>query len=253
VNGQQRYSQFVWLEHPRNGFKDRWSIHVLKESACDTSLALTSLKVGLLDTYEVIYATGQYTQRLVLFWTSGFNNNWSNPDDITTGVLETGREYYDLTIVDVNRDGNVDILFTVISQTGGSVEVYEIPNDFRLTESYKNHVIASGFDSRNGGAAGRSPGIARAFYPTTSTNQKPYIMVAGADDGRAYVLRPISQSANDWGYEKIVVVDSGPNEAVVGMTAADINGNGGTELFVSLHDQDAIRVYTFDPEISTTL
>jgi len=247
LNGQARYAQLVWLEHPRNGFKDRWNIHILKESACDTSLAQTSLKVGFLDNYEVIYATGQYTQRLVFFYTTGLNNNWDKPDDIMTGILETGREYYDVTIVDVNRDGNLDVLFTVIAQTGGSVEVYEIPDDFRIIGNYRKHVIASGFDSRNGGAAGRSPGTARAFYSTASTNQKPYIMVAGADDGRAYYLRPLSQSASDWNYEKIVVVDSGPNHPVVGIAAADINGNGGKELFVSLHDEGVVNVYTFDP------
>jgi len=248
LNGQARYAQFVWLEHPRNSFKDRWNIHILKESACDTSLAQTSLKVGFLDNYEVIYATGQYTQRLVFFHTTGLNNNWDKPDDISTGIIETGREYYDLTLVDVNRDGNVDILFTVIAQTGGSVEVYEIPqDDFRVVANYRKHVIASNFDSRNGGAAGRSPGIARAFYSTASTNQKPYIMVAGNDDGRAYVLRPLSQTASDWNYEKIVVVDSGANQVVAGVAAADINGNGGKELFVSIHNTDSINVYTYDP------
>jgi len=247
LNGQPRYAQLVWLEHPRNDFKDRWNIHILKESACDTNIAQTSLKLGLLDNYEVMYATGQFTQRLTFFWTTGLVNNWDKPDNIETAVIETGSEYFDLSIVDINRDGKVDILVTVVAQTGGSVVVWEIPDDFRLVASYRKHVIATGFTSRHGGAAGRSPGIARAFYSTASTNQKPWIYVAGGDDGRAYYLRPLSQTASNWDYETITVVDKGPNQQVGGIAVADINGNGGKEMFVSTHNLNEVNVYTFDP------
>jgi len=247
LNGQPRYAQLVFLQHPRTDFRDRWSITVLKESACDTTLAETSLRLGLFDNYEVIYATGQYTQRLVFFWTTGIVNGWNNPDNIDTGVIETGREYFDLTLVDVNRDGNIDILFTVVAQNGGSVEVYEIPqNDFRVIANYRKHMIASGFNSRNGGAAGRSPGFARAFYSTATTNQKPWIWVSGGDDGRAYYLRPLSQTATNWEYETVVVVDKGPNQNIGGMAVADINGNGPKEMFVSTHGLNEVSVYTFD-------
>jgi len=127
------------------------------------------------------------------------------------------------------------------------VEAYEIPSDFRVVGGYRKHILATAFDSRGGGAAGRSPGVARAFYTTASTNQKPWIMVAGADDGRAYVLRPISQTASNWDYEKIVVVDKGANQYVGGVAVADINGNGYKEMFVSTHHQNQVSVYTFAP------
>jgi len=162
-------------------------------------------------------------------------------------VIESGRQYYDIEIVDINKDGKNDLLVTVAAQNGGSVEVFEIPADFRNGNQYVKHVIASDFVARNGAANGRTPGVARTFYPTNNQNGKPWIYVAGADDGRAYYLRPISTAANNWDYEKVTVADYGTNQVVSGMTVADIDGDGNKELFVSIHNMNVIRVYSFAP------
>jgi hypothetical protein len=246
--GLVKFAQLVWLEHPRNGIEGRnWKISVLKDSACDTNIAETEIKLGFADTYEVVFATGVYTKRLTFFYTTGLLNNWDNPNSVAAAIIESGREYYDISTVDINNDGKVDILVTVQAQNEGSVEVFEYPEDFRNSQSYVRHVLYDQFRSRNGGTAGRTPGVARTFFPTTNKQRKPWIMVAGADDGRAYYLRPTSENANNWNYELVTVLDAGTSQIVSGMTSADIDGDGYEELLVSVHNRDRVEVYSFRP------
>ena len=40
-------------------------------------------------------------------------------------ILDQGREFYDVQVVDLNKDGRLDVLVTVVSSNGGSVEVWE--------------------------------------------------------------------------------------------------------------------------------
>jgi hypothetical protein len=127
-------AQLVWLEHPSGGLKNGWRIRVLKESACDTNIAAADFRLGLFDNYEAVYTTGYYTQRLTYFWSEG--RNWDDPDKIWGGVIETGRQYYDVTTFDINRDGNLDLLVTVVAANGGSVEVFQIPEDFRSVSRF---------------------------------------------------------------------------------------------------------------------
>lgn len=73
-------------------------------------------------------------------------------------------------------------------------------------------------------------------------------MVSGADDGRAYYLRPKSEDPNNWSYELVTVMDAGASQTVSGMTSADIDGDGFEELFVSVHNRDQVQVHTFSPD-----
>jgi hypothetical protein len=244
---QIAFAQLVSLTHPFQGISTNWNINVLKDAACDGRMAEARLRVNGLRAYDVIYTVGQYTKRLTFFWTASPNEQWNNADDILGGVIETGREYYDVITGDFNLDGNIDVLVTVTANTGGTVEIFEIPNDFRQETQYTKHVIATGFIARHNGAEGRTPGVARLFYPDQNHERKPWIYVAGADDGRAYFLVPDSESTSDWTYNQVTVVDQGADEHVGGMTAADVDGDGYQELFVSVQTRDRVEVYTFKP------
>jgi hypothetical protein len=62
----------------------QWTLNILKESACDSNVALTSLSAGggIGSNYEVVYATGFHLQRLVLFYTSNTLGRWTDPADV---------------------------------------------------------------------------------------------------------------------------------------------------------------------------
>jgi len=242
-------AELVSLEQPLDGVRGRWTIEVLKENACDTNLAYAKLRSGgILSDYDVVYATGFHTRKLVMYWTEA--RNWlQDPEQLQHRDLATGAQFYDVTVYDMNRNGNPNLLVTTAAQTGGTVEVWDIPNDFRTVAQYNRRVIASGFTSRNGGVNGRSPKIARPFYPTSNTARKPWIMVAGGDDGRAYYLRPISEAVANFEYTLVTVADHGPNQHVGGMAAADIDGDGFTELFVSVRNKHVVEVYSFRAEL----
>ena len=37
---------------------------------------------------------------------------------------------------------------------------------------------------------------------------KPWLTVSGDDDGKVYILRPLSEDPTDWTYEKQILVDT---------------------------------------------
>jgi len=245
--GVFKRAQLVSLQHPSDGFRGLWSLDVIRDSACDTNLAYAFFRQGVLNNFDVVYATGFHTQRLTMYWSEG--TSWNQANQMQARVIDQGRQFYDVVVFDINRNGNPNLLVTSVAQNGGVVEVWDIPNDFRTVGQYVRRVIASGFTSRNGGVNGRTPKVARPFYPTNNLARKPWIMVAGGDDGRAYYLRPQSEVATNWAYTLITVVDHGPNQEVGGMTAADIDGDGFTELFVSVRNKNVVQVFSFRAEL----
>ena len=71
--------------------------------------------------------------------------------------------------------------------------------------------------------------------------------MTGADDGRAYVLRPTSENSNNWNYEQTTLADYGLVQTVSGIAAADVDGDGYTELFVSVHNLNYVQVFSYSP------
>jgi len=242
--GVFKRAQLVSLQHPSDGFRGLWSLDVVRDSACDTNLAYAFFRESVLNQYDVVFATGFHTQRLTMYWNEG--NSWNIAGQMQARVIAQGRQFYDVVTYDINRNGRVDLLVTSVAQTGGVVEVWELPNDFKNINAYVRRILTpNGFTARNGGANGRAPKTARPFYPTTNVARKPWIMVAGGDDGRAYYLRPVSEVATNWEYTLVTVVDHGVNQEVNGMAAADIDGDGFTELFVSVRNKNVIQVFSF--------
>ncbi|CAG2068055.1 unnamed protein product, partial [Timema podura] len=56
-----------------------------------------------------------------------------------------------------------------------------------------------------------TPGSIQVFYKSTAYQQsggKPYILVAGDDNGKHYILSPTSNDADDWSYENNLLQDT---------------------------------------------
>ena len=79
-----------------------------------------------------------------------------------------------------------------------------------------------------------------------SVSGKPYILLSGDDEGTCYYLVPNSQSQNDWEYQLIRFMDEGPGQIVGQPTVVDADGDGFTELFIPSHQEDVVKVFTFN-------
>jgi len=89
-SGTVKEAQLVMIEQPtRNEMDSQWTLNVLKESACDTNVDITSIRVGggiTGTTYDVIFATGFYTQRLTAFYTDSNLGYWTDPNDVSMHI-----------------------------------------------------------------------------------------------------------------------------------------------------------------------
>lgn len=82
--------------------------------------------------------------------------------------------------------------------------------------------------------------------PTTiqSYEGKPWILVSGGVFGTAYFILPFSEDVNNWDYQGLLVVEKAG--LVGGVEAIDIDGDGMTELFISLTAKNLVKVFSFN-------
>lgn len=87
-------------------------------------------------------------------------------------------------------------------------------------------------------------------YSSCSPEGKPLFVLSGADDGRAYILEADSQDPEDWSYTlSEPFLDGGEEGNIIGNpTVADLDGDGYTEVVMSLWTQGAVAVFSFSPE-----
>lgn len=178
---------------------------------------------------------------------------WANASALTMTLLDTSiGPAFDVTVVDLNGDGRLDLLVTnhVDNATQSGVFAYEAPlAPAPLTNPalWTKHVLASGFIVREPGLPGTqaAPGSALPFTPCAArASTKPFISVAGDGDQRAYVLVPNSNNATDWTYSLQLVLDCG---GTVGrQVAGDLNGaaDGCPELIVPCYDSSTVAMMT---------
>lgn len=78
-----------------------------------------------------------------------------------------------------------------------------------------------------------------------SIEGKPWIVLSGDDDGRAYYMKPESQLPNNWVYELVTIFDGGADFTMGSPIAFDSDGDGYTELFIAVYSGNEIRFYSF--------
>ncbi|XP_052799628.1 uncharacterized protein LOC128231181 [Mya arenaria] len=239
--------ELVWLENPGGNFRHTWTSHVLTHGP-DVYFRFTRMATpdGM---KECIFTAQFFTESISVYWTSDSSGLFTDTKQLQSRVIDAsiGR-VFEVDVADLNGDGRPDLLVTT-NGNNGTLLAYEIPDDFR-TGKFVKHTIAVGFSPRSKSIGKGAPGSAIAVHPQPAKNtSKPVILLSGDDDGRAYVFEAASQDPAAWAYNKQVFFDAG--DATVGeLSAADVDNDGYTDVFVPSFNGNEVIVYSFRPALS---
>lgn len=263
--------QLVWFEQPSNPPNNNpfdssvlpWTEHILTNGSWSPDVLYTVTNLRNDNDEEIFYTsffTGGGLGMLLCpdcgnKGSSSNPNTWSNTSNIIETVLDASiGPAFDVQVIDLNNDGRMDLLVTnhVDNATDGGtpasgVFAYEAPSPgIPLTNvsAWTKHTLASGFVVREFGPNQAAPGAFQAFYPCTSVqNQKPYALIGGDGDQRAYMLIPNSQNTDDWTYTLQEFHDC---QGTVGQsTVFDSNNDGCMEVFVPCYDSGVVHVWEY--------
>jgi hypothetical protein len=198
------------------------------------------------DGIEEILAAEFFGRRLTLSWFQAREGALADRE-LETRVIDDGLgAAFDLGVVDLDGDGRRDLLVTNHEPDArAAVFAYDVPDDLRQGQ-WRRHPLLDGIETRQGGMNQASPGQAIAFQPRPgATEGRPWILVAGDGSQRAHLLIPEAEAPGTWGYREEILVDAG---ATVGQClAADVDGDGYSEVFVPAWNHDKLHVFTFAP------
>ncbi|KAK7093644.1 uncharacterized protein [Littorina saxatilis] len=240
--------QLVWFEHPKqNALSSTWNSHVIAANGPDSFFIVTSLPTphGKVD---CIITAGYFSTSLNVYWSTQTQGRWDDASKIEKRVIDnTIGNVFDVSVVDLNQDGTLDLLVTNNALKDASLFAYTVPSDFRK-DHFPRRTLATGFTSRTSGQGHGAPGSAVVVYPKSShtASQKPLILVSGDDDGQAYLIKPASNGVSDWSYQQSKFLDVGTG-TVGGISCADVDGDGYNEVFVPAYTEGAVHVFTFKP------
>ena len=71
-------------------------------------------------------------------------------------------------------------------------------------------------------------------------------MLSGDDDGKHYILDPISQDPTNWLYNKHILVDTEKTTSGK-FVVMDLDGDGYTEIVAAGYSSGTIYVFTYKP------
>ncbi|XP_055958615.1 uncharacterized protein LOC126830593 [Patella vulgata] len=238
--------ELVWFEQPASGaLSSTWKTHVLAHGP-DVFFEITSLPTsnGKMD---CIVTAGFFSKSLNIYWTTDPHGRWDDASKIKSRVINNHiKAVFDVDVVDLDKDGKLDLLVTSNDAKSAAMYAFEIPSDFR-TGTFKEHVIATGFAPRASGLGKGAPGSPEVVYENEHhKNGKPMIILSGDDDGRAHLLKPRSTSHGDFTYSMETILDVG--SGTVGKIAhKDVDGDGYPEVFIPAYNAGKVYVYTFKP------
>ncbi|CAG0882230.1 unnamed protein product [Darwinula stevensoni] len=240
-------TEFLWLEN--EGELTGWTQHSISDGGADVHF-----RNAQLGSYDVFIVGEFFAESLTVYYVAG--NDWASPDaNVQRIVIDTPGQIFDVYVDDFNRDGRYEVLATVYDGDEGHVYIYDIPADF-LNDPWERRSIADEFFA-NFILLGQSmtPGSPKPFYPSEEYEEqttpdgrqvKPWISLSGDDDGKHYILVPVSEDADDWTYEKNILVDTGATTSGK-IAIADLDGDGYTELIAAGYSIGKLYVFTYAP------
>eukprot|EP00730_Choanoeca_flexa_P014888 TRINITY_DN6673_c0_g1_i1.p1 TRINITY_DN6673_c0_g1~~TRINITY_DN6673_c0_g1_i1.p1 ORF type:complete len:411 (+),score=88.89 TRINITY_DN6673_c0_g1_i1:116-1348(+) len=184
----------------------------------------------------VIAAQFFTAKALVLY---DFGNSIVNATGGTAYTIDDSEDagFFDVQFVDVNGDGNRDVLATTNTASGkGGVFVYQLTGDYRRGPSaWSKHELATGYKPFLPFLPGRgAPGSVSTFFPNGANITKPWILLSGDDAGTASLLVPSSEDASSWTYQQTFLYNS---TGTVGSPVAVNGGDGLIDVVVPDYHQ----------------
>ncbi|KAJ3319125.1 hypothetical protein HDV06_006684 [Boothiomyces sp. JEL0866] len=170
------------------------------------------------------------------------SNNGRFDDDSKlkkTTVDSSMKAMFGVQVVDLNGDGQMDILATNHDGSGnGGVWGYEFSNG-----QWVRHTISQGpYKIREGGFNQAAPGFATAFYPVQGQT-KPSIVVSGDGAQQVYLLDAVNQGNNDFAYTTNMLHDC--KGTTGGIAVGDLDNDGGVELYIPCYDSGLLVKYAY--------
>jgi hypothetical protein len=234
----------MWFKNPGPSINPavEWEEHVIAGYPTSTNSADISLDIYDFegDGVPEIVGGNFFTGNLLSLYGAPVGQSWAtvdrstNPPRIAQISSDQGSPF-GVRIVDVNRDGKMDILATnhqgdncfqrTQSAIPGRVYVLEQPasgdifndpwpahvlkDNIRPNPTFPYLPLNSSGQPNPPGPGRLAPGLAQAFWPTPFDQAlaKPWILVGGDEASKVWLLKPDSQSATDWNYSTAVIFD----------------------------------------------
>lgn len=235
--------QLLWLENPGEETAlsgDAWKMHLVDLGVTLGPDFLFDLHSTDADEPFEVVAAEFLGERVAYVYQdeAGAFHNRTIDDELGNAFAA---EYHD-----VNGDGETDLLVTNhLAENGGVFAYTWQAGDSLVDGEVEKHVLAEGI--MNVQDKGMAPGHSFPVQPKAGESEaKPLIWVDGDGAENIAMLVPNSDDADDWRYENVVLLETG---CTVGKTAAaDVDGDGWTDLFIPLYELNTIMVMTFAPE-----
>ncbi|KAF0300693.1 hypothetical protein FJT64_026819 [Amphibalanus amphitrite] len=165
--------------------------------------------------YDVVVAGEMWNERLALYWSE--TGDRTDPASVRSRVVDnTTGSIFDVFYSDLNGDGAPEVWATAYDHAADSDAVYAwtVPEDFAAGD-WRRVTIADGFRAAEAAVGERvSPGEAVAFHP--------------------------SRAARAAGEKPLILLSA--------VAAADLDGDGFTELLAAGHTAGSLAVFSYGPQ-----
>ena len=187
-NNREGGSELVWFERPSGSFGldgKEWTEHVLTEGP------YAGLEVDVLDAYPdevIVWASDTNSNNLGLYRVSTKDGSLVDSRIIDGATHEHS---YTVSMVDLNGDGKKELLFCNHGYDADNTGVFAltVPEDI-MSGTFEKFTLADDFVPTR-----QTPGFSYAVRPDGQTSGRAHILVAGDDDGAAYLLTPTGDAS----------------------------------------------------------
>lgn len=194
----------------------------------------------------VIVSTQFFSNKLVVSWVDGLPDFKKLKHRVIAS--DPNERFYDSQIIDLNGDGNLDILVSCSNHENGKLIAYESPLSWERG-IWRKHVIHDGFAPPGLGLLESmgSPGSPLALFPSINENRKkPMIFLSGKDDGKVYAFEAVDDDdSTNWSYSNHTIYTS-PLGSVGKISAADVTGDGDIEIFIPAYAAGMFNTYSYN-------